>query len=51
MDNFCGEVLRAARGNYFRPLAPSDFEGCAAADFERYVATSYKAACFVGSRV
>ena len=29
---------KAARGNYFRPLAPSDFEGCAAADFERYVA-------------
>ena len=42
---------KAARGNYFRPLAASDFEGCAAADFERYVATSYKAACFVGSRV
>ena len=42
---------KAAQGNYFRPLAPSDFEGCGAADFERYVATSYKAACFVGSRV
>ena len=41
---------KAARGNYFRPLAPSDFEGCAAADFERYVATAYDAACFVGSR-
>ena len=42
---------KAARGNYFRPLAASDFEGCAAADFERHVATSYNAACFVGSRV
>ena len=41
---------KAARGNYFRPLSASDFEGCAAADFERYVAQAYDAACFVGSR-
>ena len=41
---------KAARGNYFRPLSASDFEGCAAAEFERYVAQAYDAACFVGSR-
>ena len=41
---------KAARGNYFRPLAASDFEGCSAAEFERYVAQAYDAACFVGSR-
>ena len=42
---------KAAGGNYFRPLAPHDFEGCAAADFERYVGQAYAAACFVGARL
>jgi hypothetical protein len=43
---------KAAAGNYFRPLAPPhDFEGCAAADFERSVGRAYDAACFVGARL
>ena len=42
---------KAAAGNCFWPLAPHDFEGCAAADFERYVGRAYNTACFVGARL